>query len=119
MGTRQPPKRGQQKPSIETLKSKHHGSRSFIISKKEGKTAYYATFVSDGNPVTIQIKNKGGYVTAFAGIDDLEPVPLYPNASQYNGASNTIFRIVGIANGINVTIKSATEVLEAKMIKEG
>lgn len=88
------------------------------FQQEEGKTAYYATFVSDGNPVTIQIKNKGGLVTAFAGIDDLEPAPLYPNASQYNGASNTIFRIVGIANGINVTIKSATEVLEAKMIKE-
>lgn len=54
------------------------------FQQEEGKTAYYATFVSDGNPVTIQIKNKGGYVTAFAGIDDLEPVPLYPNASQYN-----------------------------------
>lgn len=89
------------------------------FEKNENENAYYATFVSDGNPVTIQIKNKGGYVTAFAGIDDLEPVPLYPNASQYNGASNTIFRIVGIANGINVTINSATEVLEAKMIKEG
>jgi hypothetical protein len=88
------------------------------FQQEESKTAYYATFVSDGNPVTIQIKNKGGLVTAFAGIDDLEPAPLYPNASQYNGASNTIFRIVGIANGINVTIKSATEVLEAKMIKE-
>ena len=31
MGTRQPPKRRQQEPSIETLKSKHHGSRNFII----------------------------------------------------------------------------------------
>ena len=67
------------------------------FQQEEGKTAYYATFVSDGNPVTIQIKNKGGYVTAFAGIDDLEPVPLYPNASQYNGASNTIFRIAGLS----------------------
>ena len=88
------------------------------FEKNEKENAYYATFVSDGNPVTIQIKNKGGLVTAFAGIDDLEPAPLYPNASQYNGASNTIFRIVGIANGINITIGSATEVLEAKMIKE-
>lgn len=89
------------------------------FEKNESDNTYYATFVSDGNPVTIQIKNKGGYVTAFAGIDDLKPAPLYPNASKYNGASNTIFRIVGIANGINVTINSATEVLEAKMIKEG
>lgn len=118
MGTRQPPKGRQQEPSIETLKSKHHGSRNFIIEKNESENAYYATFVSDGNPVTIQIKNKGGLVTAFAGIDDLEPAPLYPNASQYNGASNTIFRIVGIANGINITIRSSSEVLEAKMIKE-
>lgn len=61
------------------------------FQQEEGKTAYYATFVSDGNPVTIQIKNKGGYVTAFAGIDDLDPVPLYPNASQYNGASQYDF----------------------------
>ena len=101
MGTRQPPKGRQQEPSIETLKSKHHGSRNFI-----------------GNPVTIQIKNKGGLVTAFAGIDDLEPAPLYPNASQNSGAPNVIFRIVGIANGINITIRSSSEVLEAKMIKE-
>ena len=28
------------------------------FQQEEGKTAYYATFVSDGNPVTIQIKNK-------------------------------------------------------------
>lgn len=49
------------------------------FEKNESENAYYATFVSDGNPVTIQIKNKGGLVTAFAGIDDLEPAPLYPN----------------------------------------
>lgn len=88
------------------------------FEKNESKNAYYATFVSDGNPVTIQIKNKGGLVTVFAGIDDLEPAPLYPNASKNSGAPNVIFRIVGIANGINITIGSATEVLEAKMIKE-
>ena len=74
------------------------------FEKNESENAYYATFVSDGNPVTIQIKNKGGLVTAFAGIDDLAP--------------NVIFRIVGIANGINITIRSSSEVLEAKMIKE-
>lgn len=88
------------------------------FEKNESENAYYATFISDGNPVTIQIKNKGGLVTAFAGIDDLEPVPLYPNASQNSGAPNVIFRIVGIANGINITIRSSSEVLEAKMIKE-
>lgn len=52
------------------------------FQQEEGKTAYYATFVSDGNPVTIQIKNKGGYVTAFAGIDDWSPfrfIPTHPN----------------------------------------
>ena len=39
------------------------------FQQEEGKTAYYATFVSDGNPVTIQIKNKGGMVTVFANIE--------------------------------------------------
>lgn len=89
------------------------------FQQEEGKTAYYATFVSDGNPVTIQIKNKGGMVTVFANIEGMKPVTLYPNARDNNDASDSIFRIAGIANGINVTIKSATEVLEAKMIKEG
>lgn len=88
------------------------------FEKNESENAYYATFVSDGNPVTIQIKNKDGLVTVFAGIDDLKPTPLYPNASQNSGAPNVIFRIVGIANGINITIRSSSEVLEAKMIKE-
>ena len=89
------------------------------LQQEEGKTAYYATFVSDGNPVTIQIKNKGGMVTVFANIEGMKPVTLYPNVRDNNDASDSIFRIAGIANGINVTIKSATEVLEAKMIKEG
>lgn len=43
------------------------------FQKEEGKTAYYATFVSDGNPVTIQIKNKGGMVTVFANIEGMKP----------------------------------------------
>lgn len=89
------------------------------FEKKEGNSlSYQASFVSDGNPVTIQIKNKGGLVTAFVNIEDLKPVPLYPNANQYNGASDTIFRLVGIASGITVTIKSQTEVESAKMIRE-
>lgn len=89
------------------------------FQQEEGKTAYYTTFVSDGNPVTIQIKNKGGMVTVFANIEGMKPVTLYPNVRDDNGVPDSIFRIVGIANGINVTIKSDTEVLEAKMIKEG
>ena len=89
------------------------------FEKNESENAYYATFVSDGNPVTIQIKNKGGMVTVFANIEGMKPVILYPNVRDSNDTSDSIFRIVGIVNGINVTIKSATEVLEAKMIKEG
>ena len=49
------------------------------FQQEEGKTAYYTTFVSDGNPVTIQIKNKGGMVTVFANIEGMKPVTLYPN----------------------------------------
>ena len=41
------------------------------FQQEEGKTAYYATFVSDGNPVTIQIKNKGGMVTVFANMEGI------------------------------------------------
>lgn len=89
------------------------------FQKEEGKTAYYATFVSDGNPVTIQIKNKGGMVTVFANIEGMKPVTLYPNVRGNNGSSDSIFRVAGIVAGVEITIKSATEVLEAKMIKEG
>lgn len=89
------------------------------FQQEEGKTAYYATFVSDGNPVTIQIENKGGYVTVHANIEGMKPVILYPNVRDNNGASDSIFRVAGIVAGVEITIKSATEVLEAKMIKEG
>lgn len=89
------------------------------FQEEEGKTAYYATFVSDGNPVTIQIKNEGGMVTVFANIEGMNPIPLFPNANQALGPSNVIFRLIGIAAGMEITIRSATKVSEAKMIKEG
>ncbi|MCQ1546109.1 hypothetical protein NN761_11060 [Bacteroides clarus] len=89
------------------------------FEKNENENAYYATFVSDGNPVTIQIKNKGGYVTVHANIEGMKPVILYPNVRDSNGAPDSIFRVAGIVAGVEITIKSATEVLEAKMIKEG
>lgn len=89
------------------------------FEKNEKESAYYATFVSDGNPVTIQIKNKGGYVTVHANIEGMKPVILYPNVRDSNGAPDSIFRVAGIVAGVEITIKSATEVLEAKMIKEG
>ena len=89
------------------------------FQQEEGKTAYYATFVSDGNPVTIQIKNKGGYVTVHANIEGMKPVILYPNVLDSNVVLDSIFRVAGIVAGVEITIKSATEVLEAKMIKEG
>lgn len=89
------------------------------FEKNENENAYYATFVSDGNPVTIQIKNKGGYVTVHANIEGMKPVILYPNVRDSNGVPDSIFRVAGIVAGVEITIKSATEVLEAKMIKEG
>ena len=89
------------------------------FEKNENENAYYATFVSDGNPVTIQIKNKGGYVTVHANIEGMKPVILYPNVRDSNGAPDSIFRVAGIVAGVEITIKSDTEVLEAKMIKEG
>lgn len=89
------------------------------FQQEEGKTEYYATFVSDGNPVTIQIKNKGGMVTVFANIEGMNPIPLSPNANQALGPPNVIFRLIGIAAGMEITIRSATKVSEAKMIKEG
>lgn len=88
------------------------------FEKNENKNAYYATFVSDGNPVTIQIKNKGGVVTVFANIEGMKPVILYPNVRDNNDAPDSIFRVAGIVAGVEITIRSATEVLEAKMIKE-
>lgn len=89
------------------------------FEKNENENAYYATFVSDGNPVTIQIKNKGGYVTVHANIEGMKPVILYPNVRDNNSAPDSIFRVAGIVAGVEITIKSDTEVLEAKMIKEG
>lgn len=88
------------------------------FEKNESKNAYYTTFVSDGNPVTIQIKNKGGMVTVFANIEGMKPVILYPNVRDNNDAPDSIFRVAGIVAGVEITIRSATEVLEAKMIKE-
>lgn len=58
-------------------------------------------------------------VTVFANIEGMKPVTLYPNARDNNDASDSIFRVAGIVAGVEITIKSATEVLEAKMIKEG
>lgn len=89
------------------------------FEKKEGNSlSYQASFVSDGNPVTIQIKNKGGRVSAYANIEGMTPMILYPDVRGENGAPDAIFRLVGIASGITVTIKSQTEVESAKMIRE-
>lgn len=94
-------------------------AEALSFEKKEGDNlSYYASFVSDGNPVTIQIKNKGGRISTFANIEGMTPMILFPDIRGENGAPDAIFRFVGIASGITVTIKSASEVESAKMIRE-
>lgn len=76
MGTRQPPKRRQQKPSIETLKSKHHGSRSFINGIYEFPMSYS---VETNTGVGIVCNNICQDNVCFTQIPD------YPNQLCYDG----------------------------------
>lgn len=79
---------------------------------KEGDS-YIAKFQSAGNTVVELIREKAGVVSVLAGIGSLEPVPV---AQFQNGfTSNVIFQ-VNVPAGVNVVVKSQTEVVKAETL---
>lgn len=85
------------------------------LSFTEEKGLYVARFTSQGSTVIEIEREKDGLVSVLANIEEMRPVPI----AQYNNGYNAdaIFRI-NIPAGIEVVIKSATEVINAKMIIE-
>lgn len=83
------------------------------FSKNEGNK-YVASFVSEG-PVTIQVKRQeAGPLNIYANIDGMDAIYV-GGYGPYNSSANLIFN-VDVPAGVNVSVESFTEVLEAKKI---
>lgn len=81
------------------------------FSKNE-ENKYVASFVSEG-PVTIQVKRQeAGSLNIYANIDGMDAIYV-GGYGPYNGSANLIFN-VDVPAGVNVSVESFTEVLEAK-----
>lgn len=86
------------------------------FSKNE-ENKYVASFASEG-PVTIQVKRQeAGSLNIYANIDGMDAIYI-GGYGPYNGSANLIFN-VDVPAGVNVSVESFTEVLEAKVVKEG
>lgn len=86
------------------------------FSKNE-ENKYVASFASEG-PVTIQVKRQeAGSLNIYANIDGMDAIYV-GGYGLYNGSANLIFN-VDVPAGVNVSVESFTEVLEAKVVKEG
>lgn len=74
---------------------------------------YVARFVSEGNTVVQLEREKWGMISVACGIGGLTPVPV---AQFQNGfTSNAIFA-VNVPSGVNVVVKSETEVKNAETL---
>ena len=79
---------------------------------KNNKKKNVSSFVAVGS-VTIQVKRKeAGALKIYANIDGMDAIYV-GGYGPYNGSANLIFN-VDVPAGVNVSVESFTEVLEAK-----
>lgn len=78
----------------------------------EDKGLYLARFTSEGNTVIELEREENGVVSVSANISGMRPVPV----GQYNNGygADAIIR-VNVPMGLEVTVKSQSEVKNAKM----
>lgn len=74
---------------------------------------YIANFTSTGLCVIEMERDKSSLISVRANIEGMESVPMAVFKNEYS--ANAIFE-VNVPSGIEVTIKSATEVANAKML---
>lgn len=79
---------------------------------------WVSKFSSQGSPVTVQIQRAGTqklavYLVVYANLPGMEPAPVY--TASGNPANGLIFE-VDVAEGVEVTIESNVEVLQAKIM---
>lgn len=75
---------------------------------KEGDT-YVARFMSEGNIVVQLEREKWGVVSVLASVGGLEPTPI---AEFQNGYKPNVIFSLNVPSGVEITIKSQTEVKE-------
>lgn len=79
---------------------------------KEGD-AYVAKFTSTGNTVVQLEREKAGVVSVACGIGGMDPVPV----SQFqNGYTSNVIFAVNVPSGVDVVVKSQTEVKKAETL---
>ncbi len=77
---------------------------------KDPNGAWRASFVSGGNPVTMQLERvENGYINFFANIGGLDPLPIGSFSKQMAGKK--FLRVINVPNGVTVTIESESEVV--------
>lgn len=79
---------------------------------KEGDV-YVARFQSEGNTAIHMEREEWGVVSVLASIGGLSPVPI---AEFKNGYTPNVIFEVNVPSGIEITIKSQTEVIEAQTL---
>jgi len=90
-------------------------TNNLTFSKSGSNGGYTARFVSDG-PVILQLeRTEQGIVSVKANLPGLPPVPVQTLRTIYG--ANMVFA-VDLPAGVEVTVVSATEVSNAKMIRQ-
>lgn len=79
---------------------------------KEGND-YVARFVSTGNTVVQLEREERGVVSVCAGIGSMDVVPV---AQFQNGYTPNVIFAVNVPSGVNVVVKSQTEVKKAETL---
>lgn len=81
---------------------------------KEGDV-YVARYTSEGNTVVQLEREKWGEVSVLAGIGGLDAVPI---AQFKNGYTPNVIFAVNVPAGVNIVVKSQTEVTNAQILVE-
>lgn len=84
-----------------------------ILNFSENNGVWEAKYTSSGNSVIQVERNKPGSLEILANLTGFQPVMVNKYESFYN--SNVFFK-VEIPAGIEITIQSETEVMNAKML---
>lgn len=85
-----------------------------LLFIKDSKGCYITEFISSGRTVIHINRITTDELKILAAIDNLPPVTLYKFGND--SATNLIFELCLIP-GLRITLKSYSEVLEAKMIE--
>jgi len=96
-------------------KIKQHIMTTASLTFTKSNDVWVTTFVSVGNCIVEIERAKRGTCSVSANIEGMQAVPVASFHNPY--MANVIFRL-NIPVGIEVTIKSATEVSAAKMLSE-